>query len=354
MLRLWKGIGFSMLLKRVLVDGNKFVVDNKEIWMNGVNTPWQHWDEFGKCFDREYWDKHYKELHETGINSSRVWITCSGDVGINIDENGYVSGATKQHWDDVESLFEIAQKNGIYVMATLMSFDHFKTENKNHLCWRAMLQNEDAIQSYIDNYVLPFCEKFGKYNSLWSIDMCNEPDWILENPECGGFDWKYMDGLFSRVAAAIHEHSEVLVTLGIAIVKYNSEAYCGDHGSDKHLQGFYNHEGAYLDFYSTHYYEWMAPDYGIPFDKSPAEFKLVTDKPVLLGEFPAHGLNGDMKNSKPMNTTECYVGCFENGWQGIMAWTSTGIDACGNMDDIGPAVKAVYEKAGELIFPMQE
>lgn len=341
-----------MLPGRVQIKGNGFVVNQKEIWMNGVNTPWKDWDEFGKCFDEEYWDKHYNELREAGINSSRVWITCSGDVGIDIDENGFVKGATKKHWQDVQKLFEIAQKNGIYVMATLLSFDHFKAENANHLRWRAMLQSEEAIQSYIDNYVIPFCEKFGSYDSLWSIDMCNEPDWILENPECGSFDWKYMDMFFARVAAAIHTHSKVLVTLGIAIVKYNSDVYEGDHGSDKCLQSAYQHKGAYLDFYSTHYYEWMAPSFGIPFDKTPEEFRLITDKPVLIGEFPAHGLKGDMANSKSMNTVECYLGCYENGWQGIMAWTSSGVDRCGNMEHIVPASKVVYEKAPEKIFPV--
>lgn len=342
--------GGSMLPGRVRTEGKKFIVNGKEIWMNGVNTPWKDWDEFGKCFDKEYWSQHYKELKEAGINSSRVWITCSGDVGIEIDENGFVKGATQKHWQDVEALFEIAEANGIYVMATLMSFDHFKDENANHKRYRAMIQNEEAIQSYIDNYVIPFCEKFGKYNSLWSIDMCNEPDWILENPQCGGLDWKYMDMFFSRVAAAIHEHSDVLVTLGIAIVKYNSEAYQGDHGSDACLQKAYANKNAYLDFYSTHYYEWMAPSFGIPFDKTPEEFKLVTDKPVLIGEFPAHGLSGEEKGSKPMNTVECYLGCLENGWQGIMAWTSSGIDRCGNMDDIRPAAQAVREKVPEQIF----
>ena len=340
-----------MLPGRVRVEGNKFVVNHKEIWMNGVNTPWKDWDEFGKCFDKAYWDAHYRELRGAKINSSRVWITCSGDVGIEIDENGFVKGATDKHWQDVQELFEIAQKQGIYVMATLMSFDHFKAENSNHLRWRALIQSKEATQSYIDNYVIPFCERFGGYKALWSIDMCNEPDWILENPECGGLDWKYMDSFFARVAAAIHEHTEVLVTLGIAIVKYNSEAYAGDHGSDACLQKAYNSKKAYLDFYSTHYYEWMAPSFGVPFEKTPAEFGIVTDKPVLLGEVPAHGLTRENPSSKVLSTTECYVGCLDNGWQGIMAWTSSGIDRCGNMEDIGPAAQAVYERAEELIFP---
>lgn len=338
-----------MIQNRVYVEGKKFLVDGREIWFNGVNTPWQHWDEFGLCMEPDFWEEHYKMLHEAGINSSRVWITCSGDVGIEIDENGYVKGATKQHWDDVKCLFEAAERNGIYVMATFMSFDHFKTENKNHMRWRAMVQSDETIDSYIQNYVIPFCEKFGHYNSLWSIDLCNEPDWVYENEEAGKLDWKYLCRFFAKAAAAIHKNSEILVTIGYAIVKYNSAKYFGDLGCDTYMQECFADEKAYMDFYSTHYYEWMAPNYNIPFDKSPDEFGIITDKPVVLGEFPAKGLIGDQTNSMPMDTTACYLGCYENGWQGIMAWTSDGIDSCGNMKDIEPAAVAVFTKAKELI-----
>ncbi len=332
-----------MLQSRLCIEGKRFLVEGKEVWLNGVNTPWYHWDEFGSKFDAVYWDKHYAMLHEAGINTSRVWITCSGDVGIEFEENGFVKGATQQHWEDVEKLFQIAEKNEIYIMATLMSFDHFKDENKNHMKWRALVQNDEAMDSYVQNYVIPFCQKFQKYNSLWSIDLCNEPDWVYENEEAGKIDWKHLCRFFAKSAVAIHENSNIDVTIGFAVVKYNSEKYFGDLGADTYLQSCYNNSKAYMDFYSTHYYEWMAPVYHIPFDRSPQEFGIVTDKPVVLGEFPAMGLPGEQVNSRPMSTTECYVGCRRNGWQGVMAWTSSGIDSCGNMEHILPAAKAICE-----------
>ena len=338
-----------MLQNRVYIEGKKFFVNGKEIWFNGVNTPWQNWDDFGGNFIPEFWEQHYMELREAGINSSRLWVTCSGDVGVEIDEKGFVKGATEKHWQDLEALFQAAQRNGIYIMATLKSFDNYKNENKNHLRWRAMLDSDEAMDSYVENYVIPFCQKFGKYNSLWSIDLCNEPDWVFENEECGKIDWKKICRLFAKEAAAIHKNSNILVTIGYAVVKYNCEKYYGDCGSDAYLQSCFADEKAYMDFYSTHYYEWMAPGYGIPFDKSPEDFGIVTDKPVLLGEFPAIGLKGDQQNSQLMNTTECYMGCYENGWQGIFAWTSNGIDICGNMETIAPAAGAVYAVAKELV-----
>ena len=33
--------GGSMLPGRVRTEGKKFIVNGKEIWMNGVNTPWK-------------------------------------------------------------------------------------------------------------------------------------------------------------------------------------------------------------------------------------------------------------------------------------------------------------------------
>lgn len=332
-----------MLINKVTIEGKRFLTGDQEIWMNGVNTPWQNWDDFGDEFDPRFWDVHYKELHQAGINCSRVWITCSGDVGVEIDERGYVSGATKKHWEDIDALFQAAERNDIYLMVTLMSFDNFKDENEKYLRWRAMVQDETNRESYVQNYVIPFCQKFAHYNSLWSIDLCNEPDWVFENEECGKIDCKHFGSLFAREAAAIHKSCDVQVTIGYAVVKYNSESYFGDLASDAYLQSCFADEKAYVDFYSTHYYEWMAPVYGVPFDKTPEAFGISTDKPVLLGEFPAIGLRGDMQNSKSMNTVECYTGCYQNKWQGVMAWTSNGIDICGNMENIAPAAKAVCE-----------
>jgi hypothetical protein len=82
----------------------------------------------GGDFDPSWWDAHFQLLHDRGINATRIWISCSGDVGIEIDENGHVSGATPAYWSDLGRLLDIAQKHEVYVLATLMSFDHFKSD----------------------------------------------------------------------------------------------------------------------------------------------------------------------------------------------------------------------------------
>lgn len=339
---------------RITCEGSKFMVGENEIWINGANVPWDNWNDFGGNIDGTFWDEEFTELHDKGINAVRVWITCNGDVGIDIDENGYVTGATDLHWSALNLLFALAKRHHIYIMATLISFDHFKDQNQNYQRWRNMINDNDAIDSYVNNYLKTFLEKFGDNDYLWSIDLCNEPDWIIENSECGQQSWEAMGSYFARCAAYIHENSDVLVTVGFGMVKYNSDKYNGDYGSDEFLQGLYDNENAYLDFYSTHYYEWEAPWYGNPFECSPKDFGLADDKPALLGEMPAIAMDGSVSGSTARTLTQCYEDLFANGWNGVMPWTANGVDDCGDITDIEPAAKAILDAHEELVFPLND
>lgn len=333
----------STIPGQVTVSGTDFIVNGEPLFFNGVNTPWDKWNDFGGSFNYGFWEEHFKTLRENGINSTRIWISCNGDVGMLIDSTGYVSGATTEHWEDLDSLFTLAEENGIYIMATLMSFDHFKNTNEMYGYWRKMVKDDTLIDSYIQNYVIPFCERYDDFDSLWSIDLCNEPDWVNENSENGQISWGNLCEFFAKEAAAIHENSDILVTIGFGMIKYNSDYYSGNMGSDEYLQSLYANENAYLDFYSTHYYEWEAPWYGFPFDKTPVEFKLDGTKPSVIGEFPATGMLGNVDGSQEMSTYDCYINCYNNGWNGVMAWTSNGVDACGSLEDFKQATIDIAE-----------
>ena len=61
----------------------------------------------------------------------------------------------------------------------------------------------------------------------------------------------------ARVTSAIHENSQVLVTLGSAAIKWNSPKGEGNYWSDANLKAQYNKDNAKLDFYSPHFYGWV-------------------------------------------------------------------------------------------------
>lgn len=331
---------------KVTVEGTKFMVGGKELWINGVNTPWQQWNEFGSgSFDPEAWDSHFADLHGIGVNASRVWLNCNSMVSIKLKSTGEVKEVLEKHWEDVDKLFEIAEKNQIYVMPTLLSFDHFKDTNYAER-WRAIITDDTAMQSYIDNYVKPFAERYGSNPYLLGIDLMNEPDWVHENAECGRLSLDSLSNFFAKCTAAIHEtNPDALVTVGVGMIKYNSDnGNCsGNIVSDEMMKSF-GGDKACLDFYSTHYYNYMKPWWGCPYDMSPEEYGLDGSKPMFIGETNAEG--GETLEG-------LYERCYNNGWNGVMLWQSNdGAEHAENWSDIEAATKKMEELIPDKVFPI--
>ncbi|MFZ6028985.1 MAG: cellulase family glycosylhydrolase [Chloroflexota bacterium] len=333
---------------RITIANGQFVAGGSRIWINGANTPWNAWNDFGGNYNAGWWSNHFQALHDNGINAIRVWITCSGEVGINISDAGYVSGATEKHWQDLDSFFQIAQEKQIYVMATLISFDHFKNTYTTYNKWRNWIKSTSNIDSYITNYLIPFVNRYEANPYLWSIDLINEPDWAVENNDWGN-SWDNMQQYWARAARAIHENSPILVTVGMGMPKYNSSCSNGCQGNmiaDSALRAKVNDADVYIDFYSSHYYPWQDPYFGgIPFYKSPtAYYGADPGKPSMIGETPATGSTGH-------TLTEDYENAYLNGWQGVMPWTSNGVDSNGGFDQVTPATRAFRDNHLSLVFP---
>jgi hypothetical protein len=325
--------------ERISVLGTEFRAGGKRIWLNGANTPWHAWNDFGGHYDAEWWDKHFEKLHENGINATRVWISCSGDVGINIDTNGVVAGCTPAFWSDIDSLLGSAAKHQVYIMATLLSFDHFSEHHKNHARWRRMLTDGGNIDALVAHYVVPFGARYRDNAWLWSIDLCNEPDWIHENASCGRISWDWIQTYVAKAAVAIHAASPILVTVGITMgPKYQSARRGVDVFSDALLQAKAGGNPlARLDFYSPHQYDWVTRAYGNPFTESPGAYGLDGSKPAVIGECPAKGTDG-------RSSMQNYEDAYHNGWQGVLAWTSNGVDGNGGLEELGPATRAFRDK----------
>ena len=150
---IYAGTGYS---QRISIDGNTFRVYGKEIFINGVNTPWDNWNDFGGNYDHNFWNAEFQKIRQAGGNASRIWITCNGDVGINISVAGLVTGATTAHWEDLDDMFALAQQHKVYIMATLISFDHTKNTYVKYQRWRNMLADTANVSSYVNSYVTPF------------------------------------------------------------------------------------------------------------------------------------------------------------------------------------------------------
>jgi hypothetical protein len=340
--------------QRISVSGTKFLVNGEEIVMNGANTPWNKWNDFGGGYISSWWDAEFQRIKNAGGNSTRIWISCNGDVGLKISADGTVTGATNLFWSHLDDMFKLAEKNKIYIKATLISFDHFKNSHTTYQSWRNMVLNDEKVTSFINNYVNPFVAKYKSNPYLWSIDVCNEIEWVNQNAECGNIPWSRLQYLVARTASAIHDSSEVLVTLGSAAVKWNSPKYEGNFWSDANLKAQYNKSNARLDFYSPHFYGWVVRWFGnFALDKTPEDYG-INDRPCVIGENPAKGVYNDGANpTLVVPASEMFIAAYNKGWKGLLPWTSNGVDSNGNLNDFKSGLLAFKNAYPKLIDPSE-
>jgi len=334
----------SLFAQKITISNLEFRVGNERIWLNGANTPWNNWNDFGGDFDRSWWENEFQRLKNKGINSVRIWFSCSGEIDPMINTNGYVTGPSAKFWADCDQLFELATQKGIYVMATMMSFDHTKEQYTTYQSWRDMINSEANTESYIDNYIIPFVNRYKSNPYLFSIDTCNEIEWINNNSDAGQLSWPNLQRLVGRTAMAVHKNSDILVTMGSAAIDWNSDRFRKNYWSDSELQSVNQGDtDAYLDFYQVHYYEWQYSFLNSPFDQSPSDYQ-INDRPVIIGECPGV----DMPEI-PMTIDNAIEAAYNLGYQGTFPWSSNGIDEQGSLETFGDATYAFASNHPELI-----
>ena len=322
--------------QRIKVIDAKFTVNGSQIWLNAVNTPWDHWNDLGGNFDPSFWDREFARIRKAGGNATRIWITCNGETGFDLDGKGGVRGMTDKFWKDCDELFSLAGRNGIYVLATLISFDHTKDSHLNYEEWRKMYNNDVKVAMFVTNYVKPFVLRYRENPWLFAIEPCNEIEWVHEEH---GIPWDRLQYFCGKVAAEVHADSSILVTIGNN-AKWQSPVAEGEFFSDEKLRAASGEPGAYLDFYSPHFYDWVIKWYGNPFgDRTDASYKL-DKKPAVIGECPA---NADWV---------VYEKAYRNGFEGVFAWTSNLVDGCGGLDGrLGTEMRKFKKAHPGLVAP---
>lgn len=336
--------GFAVLLaslasaQRIQVSGTEFVVDGKRIWISGANTPWENWNDFGGKFDPAWWRSQLHALSQNHVNATRVWISCNGENDSpGIKPDGEVTAPTPKFWADADRLFEIAKAERVYLMIALISFDHTKEGNRNYKAWRKMQSSAANRASFVSAYVTPFVKRYASNPYFFAVDVGNELDWHWDNQ---GMRQEDSVDLIARVANAVHKNSKALVCQGMGTAaKYLSAKYKGDCLSDASLGAA--QPGAHIDFYNIHYYDWVRPWFSSPFESSPAEMGL-TGKPCIVGEMPSKGSAGQ-------SIVANYQNAFAKGWQGVMPWTSNGVDANGKLSDMAPGAAWFFGAHPELV-----
>jgi hypothetical protein len=312
----------SPISKEVKIDGNKFMLNEKPIWFNGINTPWHNFNDFGGEFNRSWWEQEFDRYVENDINLARVWIHCEGKNSPEITDEGLVTGASIQFWNDMDALLEIAIEHKIYLLPAIWSFDMTQEKYPTHEKYRKLLASEENLQSYIDYFLIPLVNRYNDVDYLLAWEICNEPEWMFDNPDKGNFTVEQVQRFHAMFAAAIHKNSTKPVTTGSAAVKWNSpaldslEGNAGHLWSDAALQAVYPDTAAYFDFYQIHWYPWQTRWMSAPYLTSTKEYG-IDDKPVLIGETQGR----DQCDEFLCQTlVEMYENAYQLGYSGVCAW----------------------------------
>ena len=333
--------------------------NGKNYYINGINVPWNAFGsdagthyEWGPLFDEQFFETFFNECKSYGVNCVRLWIHCDGRSTPEFDDNSTVVGLDTNFLSDLDAIFTIARNNRVMVMPCLWSFDMTKDftadAGKYGGLHAELIKDTVKTRSYLDKALIPMVKRFKDTENLFAWEIINEPEWSIEGP--GTTPQKVtaqeMVRFCGMIANAIHDHSDKMVTVGSACLKWHSNRQPPAEShfwSDSSFKTAYDKPGSYLDFYQIHYYDWMYNEsWGYdPFQigKSPEYWNL--DKPVIIGESP--GEDGKYTVKQMIDNA------FKNGYAGIMPWSYFAKDGHGTWDEVKEYLKAFRDAHPELV-----
>ncbi|MGK3969339.1 hypothetical protein WMF01_53195 [Sorangium sp. So ce1667] len=299
-------------------------------FMYGVNYAWNQfggdfggisrWSVRGVAAEQATHAAKLADMRAHGANVIRWWVfpEFRGE-GVRFDGSETPLGLGGTAVQDLQKALELAERQDVYLMLCLFSFDNFRPSHDTsgiHIPGLApIVRNTSKLDSLVANVVRPLAraaEGSPYKHRLVAWDVINEPEWAMtgRNPygdeaytPTSGLDavsHADMERFVSRTTDALKAESSALVTVGGAAAKWAKAWSRVD-----------------IDFYQFHIYDWVNEWW--PYYLSPEELG-VTDKPIVMGEFPIGSLSG-------VSYQQLVESFYENGYAGAMGWdygTATG------------------------------
>jgi hypothetical protein len=291
-------------------------------FMYGVNYAWNvfagdfggisQWQQYGVSQNANAVSSQLADMADNGVSVVRWWMwpDFRGDgvrfSGISATGLGGTAVA------DLNRALELAEQHDLYLMLTLFSFDGFRDDYDPNLYEIAI--NSSARSALINNAVRPFAAAAAaspNSDRVIAWDVINEPEWAISGSNDYG-DPPYephdnintvthaqMEGFVSEVIAGLRAESDALVTVGCAASMWR-----------------YAWSRVDIDFYQFHIYDWATGvEQRHAYSDSPADMG-VTDKPVVMGEFPLTGLDA-------ADYPTMLASWYGNGYSGALGWAVT-------------------------------
>ncbi|WP_437964739.1 endo-1,4-beta-glucanase [Sorangium sp. So ce260] len=306
-------------------------IDCRLRFMYGVNYAWRdfgadfggqsRWSQAGISGKRSQVLADLQDMRANGVDVVRWWIypRFYGDQ-ITFDGQGNPTGLGGTSKQDILAALELADQAQVNVMFTLFSFDGFHKTSHNPpnglSVWSMgpIVADAGRRARLIENVVLPIAQTVASSphrSRMLAWDVINEPEWAMTGPSLYGGDPAF-EGDSSKFDLVTHEQMEALVKESAAVLRGETGAPVSVGSAAIKWDQAWTH--ADVDFYQVHMYGWVN-DY-FPYNKPLSEYGL-TDKPVVMGEFPINMADIDVSYDKFVSDL------YDIGYAGALSWSIT-------------------------------
>jgi hypothetical protein len=281
----------------------------------GVNYPWLDYaEDFGRTprgrfgvgslekFERVKYD--FEQMRECGVRVVRWFLFGDGRGGF-LAKDGIPQKPDDFLLNDMDAALRLAQAREIQLCFSLIDFlwlqDRGNAGAKDSN--ERILQFAAGREAFLQNVLVPLFTEFRGHPSLFAWEVANEPEWAIREfnrtpvAKMPLADFRAFAG---EVVDAIHEFGHASATLGSARLLW-IRAW-------SELQ---------LDFYQAHFYPNTELETGQTLSRQLASLPAL-DKPLWLGELPAHDAN-----SPSYLLESALTECRQAGLSGAAVWRWT-------------------------------
>ncbi|MBS1150717.1 MAG: putative endo,4-beta-glucanase, partial [Myxococcaceae bacterium] len=311
--------GVTWLGKKRFVYGTNWAWRSWAADFGGVSA----WSTGGISTSQGVYSTAMAAMKTSGVNVIRWWMfprLVSSSIQWGADNAPSGVGGTLVA--DIHAALALAEQNNVYIMLTPFSFDNFRptsTEGNAYSRGIAPMVTDPALRlKLINNLIKPVAQAVQSSpfrHRMMSWDIINEPEWAMTGPNLNGgtaftpqsnltpVTHQQMLTFVNEISAAIRQqHPSALISVGAAGMKWGNAW-----------------NTANVDFYQLHYYDWLYQNY--PYTQYTLASAGLTNKPVVMGEFPGSGLSAVPSKGLPGRTGPQFIAdLWSNGYAGALGW----------------------------------
>ncbi len=296
------------------------------VFSDGINLAWNNFARDIVDLDTQYFIRILDSIQSAGGNTMRWWLHTNGNNSPQFDATGNVTGLDPNTISNMRTVLDLAYNKGVAISMCLWSFDMLQPQGQSQQVMKALLEDRDITQTYIDNALIPILQEVGNHPAVLSWEIFNEPEGMTE--EFGYTPVRTaminIQQFVNLTAGAIHRTVPTAqVSSGAANfdTMTDIEGHTNFYRDDRLIAAGGDLLGT-LDFYQVHYYPSNFDIDISPFHR-PADWWGL-DKPIVIGEFPSSSI--DETEAQSYTIKEAYQIAFEYGYAGSNAWDFRGFD----------------------------